>query len=126
MEPGRWIDVSAGPHQQTRVLLERHAPDIFPDLKPAAPGRTAHLHATGVEPSPAGLWPVQPVPVRADVQVFLDTREAEVLSAFLVLPGVFRIDFKVPALPAGPYNLTLVVNRIPSHTGVTFTVSDPS
>ncbi len=83
--------------------------------RPARSGDVLQLYVTGLgtntdPPAPSGRTLASPATVRDEVRVWIGEREAAVLWAGLVSPGLYQINLRVPAaLEAGEHTVDLQV-----------------
>ena len=81
-------------------------PALVPGTHKAKPGDIIQLYAAGLGPSPSGNVLSAPVPI-AGVGVTIGSAAAQILGADLVAPGQFQVNFIVPQLADGEYQITV-------------------
>ena len=96
-------------------------PVITPGTHKAKPGDIIQLYAAGLGPTPAGSVFTSPVPITG-VGVTIGSTSAEVLGAALVAPGQFQVNFTVPQVADGEYQITVSTGGKTSPANVLFEV----
>ena len=79
-------------------------PAVVPGTRKAKPGDIMQLYAAGLGPSPSGGAITTPIEITG-VGVTIGTTDAQVLYAGLVAPGQFQVNFVVPQLADGEYQI---------------------
>ncbi|HEY1336869.1 MAG TPA: SBBP repeat-containing protein [Bryobacteraceae bacterium] len=95
-------------------------PAVVPGTRKAQPGDIVQLYAAGLASTASG--PVTSVIPVSGVTVTIGTTDAPVSFAGLVAPGQFQVNFTVPQLPDGEYNITVSVSGKTSPTGILFEI----
>jgi uncharacterized protein (TIGR03437 family) len=94
--------------------------------RPAQPGETIAIYATGFGPtnpaSPTAQLVSTPEPLANSVQVTIGGVAASVTYAGLVGPGTYQLNVTVPNLPAGDAPVVATVGNFSTQSGVSVTV----
>lgn len=94
--------------------------------RPAQPGETIAIYATGFGPanpaSPTAQLVATPVPLANSVQITISGVAAIVTYAGLVAPGTYQLNVTVPDLPAGDAPVVATVGNFSTQAGVSVTV----
>jgi uncharacterized protein (TIGR03437 family) len=93
-------------------------PNLLPGTRRASSRGVLLLFGTGFEPPPAGALISSPIPVSAPVRVFIGDREASVIYAGLVSPGMFQLNTMLPDLRPSSYALVVEVGGVRSPPGL--------
>ncbi len=131
--PGVFTFNAAGSVQAAAVHLDgsivAEAGSFGPEtaFRPAKPGETVQLYATGLGPTrpvtPPGQLIANPLPLQYVVEVFLSGQQARVSYAGLVSPGLNQVNFEVPTnLPNGVYQVELRMGSVRSQPGMILAV----
>jgi uncharacterized protein (TIGR03437 family) len=97
-------------------------PALVPGTRKAKPGDIIQLYAAGLGPSPSGGAITAPVPITG-VGITIGTTGAQVLAAALVAPGQFQVNFIVPQLPDGEYQIFATTAGKTSQPNVLFEIA---
>jgi hypothetical protein len=95
-----------------------HGASFLPGTRRASSRWVLLLFGTGFEPSAAGALIYSPIPVSAPIRVFIGDREASVIYAGLVSPGMFQLNIMLPDLRPGSYALVVEVGGVRSPPGL--------
>lgn len=95
-------------------------PAVTPGTRKAKAGDVIQLYAAGLAPSPSG--PVTSVIPISGVSVRIGSTDAPVSFAGLVAPGQFQVNFTVPQVSDGEYNITVSVSGKTSPSGIIFEI----
>jgi uncharacterized protein (TIGR03437 family) len=95
-------------------------PAVVPGTRKAKPGDIIQLYASGLAPSQSGAV-TSPVQITG-VGVTVGTTDAQVLYAGLVAPGQFQVNFTVPQLAAGEYEIKVSTSGKTSQSNVLFEI----
>jgi len=95
-------------------------------MRPAKPGDTILLFATGLgATSPSalpGTLPSGPLPLSAPVTAWLGGLSGTILWAGLISPGLYQLNFVVPAVPDGDHLIQIKTGGVWSQTFAFLTV----
>jgi uncharacterized protein (TIGR03437 family) len=100
--------------------------------RPAQPGETLQIYATGFGPTtpavPAGQLVASPAPVSSLTQlhVTIGGVSATVQYAGIVLAGEYQINVLVPQVPNGDQPILATISGVSSQTGVAIPVLNPA
>jgi uncharacterized protein (TIGR03437 family) len=87
---------------------------LFPGTTPAAPGETIQIYATGFgatnPATPDGVLSIPVAPLASAPTVTVGGKDAKVVFAGIVSPGLYQLNVTIPDLPDGDASLVAQLN----------------